>query len=184
MKFTCVVIITFLVVSCNQAMSQQFVVTPYGLRSASDTTKDYVIITFDSSANYLYQMTKKYVQKTFKNPDKVQKGDIEGEYLRLDQYQPGAFSFHLKKQQFPINAEYTAELEFKDNKIKYRLMNVSLKATNDVPVLWLRAGNSWNGYSRQHIYKTPHEIEHPEEKREIEEFFDKELNSLVSFIRN
>jgi hypothetical protein len=176
--------IIFLSIISLSGYAQYFTVTPGGIKSSIDTTKDYVILSFDSSGSYLYNSCLKYVQRTFKNPDNVQKGNIPNEYLRLDQFDPSIFDFKIKKQRFPINAEYTVELEFSDKIVKYRLMNVSLVATNGVPLYWKEVGNSWTGHSRQHIYDNKGEIEHLDEKKAIEDYFASRVNDIINFIKN
>ena len=62
--------------------SQELTVTPDGLRDASNNDKSYVVInTPDKTAEQNYNNVLKYINKTYKNPKEVIKGDISFEYF-------------------------------------------------------------------------------------------------------
>ena len=67
------------------AIGQKLTVTANGLRDENNIDKMYLVIDVEGrSAKQLYDNTYKYIIKTYKNPDNVIKGKIEGEYLKYN----------------------------------------------------------------------------------------------------
>lgn len=164
------------------AQDEYFIVTPKGIRNGKDTSRSFITISIDSSANYLYLSSVNYIQETFKNPDYVIKARIENEYLRYGVHEKNMLQFQIKKQTFPINASYSVELKFKDGKLRVEFLDIKLVASNDVPVYWVKTGSKMMGWSRQHIYDTDGSIEHMDEKNRIEEYFNGEVKKIKDYI--
>jgi len=174
--------VVFFSAKVAHTQDEYFVVTPKGIRNGTDTSRSYIILPIDSSATYLYSTSVKYIQETFKNPDQVIKARIENEYLRYEAYEKNIMQFQIKKQTYPINASYTVEMRFKDGKLMIGLLDVKLVASNDVPVYWVKTGNTMRGWSRQHIYDTDGSIEHMNEKNGIEDYFNGEVKKIKDYL--
>lgn len=179
---TGLIILSLLAAGNSFSQDDYFVVTAIGLRSAADSTRTYVIIPIDSPAGFLYSRSLKYLAETFKNPDLITKARTENEYLRYEVYAPAIIQFSIKKQKFPINAEYTVELKFKPGAVRVEFSGIKMVADNDQPLYWVKTGSNWKGWSRQHIFDTDGSIEHMAEKRQLEDYFNKEVQLIREFI--
>ena len=68
---------------------QKFTLTPEGLKNSENTEQSYVVIQIEGkSAKQLFDNAKRYIIQTYKNPDLVQKGTIENEYIKFETYIP------------------------------------------------------------------------------------------------
>ncbi len=82
MKKTLLITLILGVISLS-SFSQQFELTPEGLRDAADTSKDFLVIPVDGkTASDLYSMSKRYVNEKMSNPKFARKSDLDGDYLR------------------------------------------------------------------------------------------------------
>ena len=79
-----------------------------------------IVVQFDSmSAPILYQKTLVWVQKTYKNPEKVLAANISNDEVRINAYSEAAF-FYKPKGMRPIyyDLDYTFTVQFKDKKLR------------------------------------------------------------------
>ena len=68
----------------SYVFSQKLVVTPVGLRDESDNEKTYIVLNIENKkASELYINALKYINKNYKNPEKVILGKVENESLKL-----------------------------------------------------------------------------------------------------
>lgn len=81
----------------------------------------YIVVNIDScSASKLYNKTIHWVGETYKNPDEVLKMKIENEKIRFDGFQKSAFSINSLGIKYFLDARYSIEVSFKDNKIRFK----------------------------------------------------------------
>ena len=103
---------------------QKLVVTPDGLRNSEDSTKSYIIINaIGKNALNLYNSANKYINFTYNDPRNAIKGNVEGESLIFITYIERSLQFgslHV------FAAMYTTELSFKDEKVKFEIVDIKL----------------------------------------------------------
>jgi len=83
--------VTFLIMIffCSLSYGQKFVLTPNGLRDSLDTEKSYVVINAEGkTAKQLYDSSIKFINKNYKNPSEVIKGNTDSEYLKFETHDP------------------------------------------------------------------------------------------------
>src|SRR5687768_16233697 len=124
MKKAVFVLIFF--ITTHIVTAQKFVVTQAGIRSDVNPEESAIVLEIDSlSASTLYKNAHAFIQERFKNPDKVIKAETENEYLRYEVYIPAFIQWHeTKKRQYPMYANYTIELKFKDGRMRYEVSNL------------------------------------------------------------
>lgn len=90
---------------------------------------DYVVTEVpEKPASEIYKKTKDWIQRIYKNPNYVTKGEIDGEYIRWEgvesdffcQNKNNSFLFYCHK------LKYTIEISFKDGKYKFDVINIQL----------------------------------------------------------
>ena len=172
------IVFIFFSISLN-LFSQKFNVTPDGLRSNSDLEKKYLVIECKGkSSTQLYDDMIKYINKEYKNPDKVIKGKSEGEYLKFDTYNPNMFTYNNSGVKVPISANYTTELSFKDGKVKFEIISLLMKS-NKYNMSVLFSGGMLAGYI---IYKKNGKLFKEAAKNDIESYFNSYVSSLSSYL--
>lgn len=154
---------------CFYSNSQTFVVTPNGLRDSKNIEKSYVVITKEGkSAKELFDNSLKYINKAYKNPEEVIKAKIDGEYLKFNTYVPGFTIVDNLGTSLPINAKYTVELSFKDGRIKYEVIELTMSAsTGGYNIIF--SGSPFEGYP---IFNKKGELKREETKQDIENHFN------------
>ena len=133
----------------SYVFSQKLVVTPVGLRDESDNEKTYIVLNIENKkASELYINALKYINKNYKNPEKVILGKVENESLKFATF---VSSFIVVQNSFikvPIDAEYNIQLDFKDGKIKFELQNLDMYYSADgKKTRVLYTGGALEGYS-------------------------------------
>ena len=93
----------------------------------------------DKSANEIYENLKKWVMKSYRNPEKVLKADIVNEQIRINGYNSNFFQ-GKGLTTFDYAVSYMLTLDIKDN--KYRLSFVAEDITFDGGTPYL-AGTKW-----------------------------------------
>ncbi|HUS87508.1 MAG TPA: DUF4468 domain-containing protein [Bacteroidales bacterium] len=158
---------------------QQLIVTPDGLRDAEDIEKTYVVINAEGkTANQLYDNALKFINKNYKSPDDVIKGNIQGEYLKFITHVPDFLVVNNSGAKILIDADYTIELNFKDGKAKYEIIFLDMYWQNG-PYKVLFTGGALEGYI---IYNKKGELKRPETKTDIENFFNAQIESITEFL--
>ena len=162
-----------------QSYGQKLTVTPDGLRNSDNTEQSYVVIEIEGkSAKQLFDNTKKYIIKTFKNPDFVQKGTIENEYIKFKTYTPYIASIHAGLSKLKYDAEYFTVLHFKDGKVKYEIINLVIM-TNGAPLDFTPQGllGGWYIFNKKGVLKQE------STKQEIDTYFNKQIKNLSSYLK-
>ena len=93
------------------------------LQGTFKTIEPVLIFDIKGTPTELYTKALNWVEETYKNPDEVLKGKVEGKYIRLN----GSVSSLLKKSvigtTFYYDVRYSVEIKFKEDKIKYEITN-------------------------------------------------------------
>lgn len=156
----------------------QIVITPEGFADKLDTSKKYIVVNVENSnKDILYKNALKYINKNYKNPEKVIKSKIESEYIRIDSYKSN-ISFFKSGMKHYINAEFSIELSFKDNKVKYEIVSYKMyTGENDHPFKFKRQGLSYGIYDKKGNLKFDYT------KNDIETFFNLNIKVLESELK-
>lgn len=97
---------------------QKFKLNPTGFVSASDDTKNYIVLDIASkSKSELYKSSQIYFSKLYVNPKEVMTL-IDGESITLNGIDKGAVKMKVLYLNPSWNINYTSTYEFKDNKVK------------------------------------------------------------------
>ena len=110
------------------AYAQQFEITDAqvdeganALQGTFKTIEPVLIFDIKGTPTELYTKALNWVEETYKNPDEVLKGKVEGKYIRLN----GSVSNLLKKSvigtTFYYDVRYSVEIKFREGKIKYEI---------------------------------------------------------------
>ena len=159
--------------------SQELTVTPDGLRDASNNDKSYVVInTPDKTAEQNYNNVLKYINKTYKNPKEVIKGDISFEYLKFDTF-VSDFLF-VKNGITKVNnrARFSIEISFRNDKVKFEVIN--LRIFNDAGYEVLFSGGAFSGFAIYNKKKT--KLKKPKTKKDIEVYFNNTINNIKGYL--
>jgi hypothetical protein len=167
------------------AFSQRVKVTPDGLVNADDMSKHYVVIRFDSvTAKELFERSYRYIEHSGKNPDIISINKKEPEFIHVKTYKknavPAKGSLGIK---FYISLHYTLNLDFKDNKIKYEIVDLEMTNINsngdDTPFYFKSLdGLAWSFYNKEGV-----PVEKQNTARELlENYFNNQIMDLKSSI--
>ena len=163
-----IIIFTIIFFFNLQSYGQRLVVTPDGLRDSNNIEQSYVVIEIEGkSAKLLFENAKKYIIQTYKNPDFVQKGAIDNEYIKFETYVPCITIINLGLSKLKYDAKYVTELYFKDGKVKYEIISLEIE-TDGVPLNFTPKGalGGWYIYNKKGILKQENS------KQEIEIYFN------------
>ena len=125
-----------------------------------------VVVQADSiTAMQMYDRVKTYVQKTYKNPDKVIKVDEPGKLLRFEGYKYYESGLYNSGNYF-----FSSQLEFKDGRYKITFVDVYFKSgTVDIP------------YTK--IFNDKGEVRHYAAYKKQFEFFTDLLNGVNDAVK-
>ncbi len=162
--------------------SQEFEVTPNGLKDKSNVENTYVIIeTPNKSVTELYQNAIKYINENYKNPEDVIKGKTQNEYLRFETYVPQFTNVNNSGVKLDVSMVYITELRIKDGKVKFEITSLSITADNGGRSVEF-SGSIWKGYP---IYNQKNgDLRLPETKAEIENYFNTKVARITDFLLN
>jgi hypothetical protein len=183
------ILLAFMLFTAALCHTQEFIVTPEGLRSEEDSTVDYVIVDADGvTAAQIYDNAIAYVRKKVKGRDKAIKDKSEGEYLEFKIYKYNAVSFDTGRPTMPIlpNGPRTTEIVCYDAKYVIQVMcfdgqaQVSFRELEFVPVGVLVPklvfkGGDWKTYT---VYDQKGNLADQEIRDKMEEYFNSVLYEL------
>ncbi len=174
------VILILFIATSSITYGQKLIVTPSGLKDTTDIEKTFVVISAEGkTAKQLFDNALKYVNKNYKSPDDVIKGKTEAEYLKLVTHVENFLVVKNSGAKIPIDADYTYELNFKDGKVKFEIIALSMYAkVGGYKVLF--SGGAFDGYP---IYNKKGELKRPDAKSEIESYFNSQITTLSSFLQ-
>lgn len=174
-KATIMLLLLFTVI----ASAQEFEVTPNGLKNKEDKEKSYLVLKVDStSAKELYKKTLKYLNQKYANPDKAIKSKIENEYIRVHTFIPNFTKVKNSFARVAVDGEYGIELKFKDNKVRFEIINEEF-CNSSACVKY--SGGAFSGYI---IYNKKGKLRLPKTKQFLEDYFNSEAKELLKSINN
>tara|TARA_B110000027_G_scaffold59248_1_gene63903 strand:+ start:131 stop:760 length:630 start_codon:yes stop_codon:yes gene_type:complete len=80
-----------------------------------------MVMEVTDTPNELYNKTIDWVNETYKNPDKVIKGKVEGKYVRVSGSAGALSQSTAMGMTFYYDVRYSLEIKFKENKIRYEV---------------------------------------------------------------
>lgn len=172
-------ILFIFILTSSLSYGQKFVLTPNGLRDSTDIEKTYVVINAEGkTAKQLFDNAIKYINKTYKSPEDVIKGKIDGEYFNFITHEPQIFLFKFLGRNMPYSANYTTELNFKDGKVKYEIINLEIQHTTEygiqtIPFIRTTGGGFFNKDGSS-TTKTMAKA-----KIDVENYFNLQLKALI-----
>jgi hypothetical protein len=174
------ILLLVLIITYTSTFAQKLTVTPNGLRSIEESTeKSFVVIeSEDKTAKQLFDESIKFINKNYKSADDVIKGQIDGEYLKFVTFAPNFILIKNGWSKITFNAKYTVELSFKNGKVKYEIIELSMYNDANYPLSFTGSGISF------HIYKKDGELKMEDAKTEIENYFNENILSYANFIQN
>jgi len=135
MKILLTLLLLFVVFTTN---AQHFKVTPQGLKNQAED-KTFAVLEFpDQSKADLYAKAVKYIHQAYKNPERVIKSDLKDESIRFISYKDD-MKVSNGGVKIPVEIKYAVQLEFKDGKIKYEIVDQDFGGLT-------YSGNIWKGY--------------------------------------
>jgi hypothetical protein len=174
-----IIILLFASLFSILGFSQEFEVTPEGLKDKSNIENEYLVIDApDQKASDLYLTASKYINENYKNPDEVIKGKTENEYLRFETFAGQFLIVNNSGAKLEVSATYTTELRFKDGKVKYEITNLDMTADNGGRSVFFQ-GSIWKGYP---IYSTKGDLRLEETKKDLENYFNSRVKSISEFL--
>jgi hypothetical protein len=167
-----------LLIISTLSYSQNFVVTPNGLKNAEDVEKSFVVIPVEGkTAKQIYDDMIKYVNKNYKGGEEVIKGRTEGEYLKFKTYAPNFASLKNGWTKVNLKAEYTTELSFKDGKVKYEIIDLKMISDANYELFFTGGGMTF------FIYNKNGDLKREETKVEIEKYFNNNIESISNYLK-
>ena len=109
--------------------------------------------------------------------DNVIKGKTDGEYLKFVTYAPNFITIKNGFARVPFTAKYTTELSFKDNKVKYEIIELEMSSEANYQLNFTGSGISF------FIFNKKGELKKEDAKNSIEEYFNANILSLSNFLQ-
>ena len=157
------------------SFGQKYVVTPTGLKDEANIEKSFVVITAEGkSAKQLFDNAVKYVNVTYKNPNVVIKGKIDGEYLSFITHSEFYVENGFAKAPFDMN--YLTELTFKDGKVKYEISELVMKNSAGYELLFTGGGINF------FIYNKSGEVKKPKTKEYLDTYFNVAIPRVKDYL--
>ncbi len=170
-----ILMVAIILIASVSAYSQKYVVTPTGLKDEVNTEKSFVVInTEGKTAKQLFDNAVKYVNVTYKNPNVVIKGKIDGEYLSFITHSEFYVENGFTKAPFDMN--YLTELTFKDGKVKYEISELVMKNSAGYELLFTGGGINF------FIYNKSGEVKKPKTKEYLENYFNGAIPKVKDYL--
>ena len=83
--------------------------------------KPMMVLEVEGTPTELYNKAINWVNETYKNPEEVIKGKVEGDYLRLDGFKSNLTQQSALGMTYYYDVRYTVKLNFKDDRFKYEI---------------------------------------------------------------
>jgi len=172
-------LLTFLFLSLS-GFSQEFEVTPNGLKDKSNIENAYLVIEIpNKTTSELYRNAIKYINENYKNPEEVIKGKTENEYLRFETYVPQFTKVNNSGAKLDVSMKYTTELRFKEGKVRIEITTLNITADNGGRSVEF-SGSIWKGYP---IYNQKNgDLRLPETKTELENYFNSKTIAISNYL--
>ena len=100
---------------------------------SKDGITDFIVVEVPGkSTNELYNQTLLWINKFYKNPEKVVLAKVEGDYIRFEGFSNSLLCFNALGKTF-YDSTYQIEVSFQDGKYKFDLIEVNLLGTKSDP---------------------------------------------------
>ena len=164
--------------SFNFAQGQKIEVTPNGIDDKLNNEKNYIGIKAENKTSIkLYTETIKYLVKKYKNPEKVIKSKIENETIILDTYKSHFIKVKNGFAKVLFDAKYRIELSFKDNKVKYEILSLTMQNKANYSLSFTGKGMSF------YIFKSKdNSLKQKQAKEDIESYFNNIILDYKTFL--
>ncbi|WP_448607628.1 DUF4468 domain-containing protein [Paenimyroides ceti] len=100
----------------------------------------------------IFKSINEYLQVNYKNPNYVQKGNIENEYIRWEGYKENAWGYKTLGITTYYDMTYVIEIDIKDNKYKYSYRIVDFYSSGKKALFGISALFNSEGEVRK-VYK-------------------------------
>jgi len=121
-------IFTLIMLFSLNSISQEFQINEVQIDSGANmyqgTFKYFepvMVLEVEGDANTLYSKAINWVNETYKNPEEVIKGKVEGEYLRLNGFTSSLISQNILGTVFVYDVRYSVEIKFRDGRFRYEI---------------------------------------------------------------
>jgi hypothetical protein len=164
--------------------SQNFEVTPNGLRDSKNLDNTYVVIEANGSTKQLFDKTVRYVNEKMASPADAVKGQYDSTYFRYKVFTPNFITYNNSGIGIPFSAKYFIELRFKNDKIRYEIVELEMRGGKkmDGTQNWiLFSGGVMQGFI---IYKKNGDIFKYGAKLDIETYFNTQLKAYISYLKS
>lgn len=173
-----IIMLLLLLMFANFSFAQKITVTQTGLKDSENIEKSFVVIPAEGkTAKHLYDESLKYINKNYKSADDVIKGKTDGEYLKFVTFAPNFITIKNGFARVPFTAKYTTELSFKDNKVKYEIIELEMSSEANYKLNFTGSGISF------FIFNKKGELKKEDAKNSIEEYFNANILSLSNFLQ-
>lgn len=162
---------------CSTGFSQELVATRTGLASKKDITQNYVVLNFDgTSSDSLYTRTKKYIQKRYAGVRDVVSSDDQNRTITIETANNGIKSVKKNGTETVYLADYKANLEVKESKLKITYSNIEIYTeAKDGEKTRFPFDSYWNAKGR---------VVDAETKKIVEDNFNASIRILANELKN
>jgi hypothetical protein len=161
------------------AQTDVFELTPSGLRSTKDTSKNYIVIDLPGKSKAeIFKQTQIFMNRSFVSPKDVM-SIVEGESVTITGY---AEKEVHRTNNHVFNTDYTMTFEFKDGKMKISSPAIKLTTTfyQKPQTLYLVANNSITG-DVMGIWNEKLKLKSLTAKTDIENYFNSFISRLIKY---
>src|SRR5690606_34134583 len=135
---------------------------------------DYIVVEMNGkTASELYGKTLEWINRVYKNPEKVILGQIENEYIRFQGSSKNLYTLQALGSRNPLLTRYQIEISFKDGKYKFDVTNMEYFHQN----VWYPVPTNDTLYNKKGELKSMFKHIH-----EIPAYFNSTNNSLSDYI--
>ncbi len=163
--------------SCTVA-NAQFTLTPDGLVPTDNPDMDYIVVPFEGqSAEELYNKAKVYLLSIYVDPKNVL-SSVENSAITINGISENSIKIFKAKRYSGLGINYTISIAFKDGKMRVNIPSIQ-KIFFDNGAEFYITGNSFllGGFI---VFSNNGKIQNEVAKESIEDFFNNDINNLVS----
>jgi hypothetical protein len=172
-----ILMVAIILIASVSTYSQKYIVTPTGLKDEANIEKSFVVITAEGkTAKQLFDNAVKYVNVTYKNPNIVIKGKIDGEYLSFVTSSDFYVGSGLSKNPFVM--EYVTSMTFKDGKVKLEIIELEMTFKRNPSFKLYFTGGGINYF----IYNKSGELKKEDTKEYLEVYFNTEIKRIKDYL--
>lgn len=164
----------------NQLNAQELIVTPNGLKDASNLVNSYVVLNLDgASTELLYKTSLNFIKQEQHGISRILKEIVEGESVTFESSAEGIVNFMDVSGMIKFNCTFITELRFKEGKVRVEIVALDIVEDGYSNYQLLFSGKVTEGYI---IFKNNGSIRKRTAKGQIERFFNNNVSQLYSFL--